>query len=130
MFPQRLKEARKNKKLTQDELARRVNTKKSTISNYETGYSSPSHDMLLDLANTLDISLDYLLGRTDVIDTVIERPTSPKSIPNQDFHFFDTEGVQFIARSQKNLSPKAYQKMQELAKKARELFEEDKDDKD
>lgn len=36
--------------------------------------------------------------------------------------------VQFIARSKKELSPKAFQKMMELAKKAKEMFDdEDKD---
>ncbi|WP_084245172.1 helix-turn-helix domain-containing protein [Planomicrobium okeanokoites] len=65
MLTVRLKSARKAKKLTQDDLAKKVNTTKATISNYENGYSTPSNDMLLLLANALDISTDYLLGRTD-----------------------------------------------------------------
>ncbi len=65
MLPQRLREMRKAKKLTQEELAKLVNTKKTTISNYETGYSTPSNEMLLDLANILDTSTDYLLGRPE-----------------------------------------------------------------
>ncbi|MBU8905562.1 helix-turn-helix domain-containing protein [Desertibacillus haloalkaliphilus] len=65
MLSQRLRQARKIRKLTQEELAKKVNTKKTTISNYETGYSSPSNDMLSDLANALSTSTDYLLGRSD-----------------------------------------------------------------
>jgi HTH-type transcriptional regulator, competence development regulator len=65
MLPQRLKEIRKKKKLTQEQLAKIVKTKKTTISNYETGYSSPSHEMLSDIADVLDVTTDYLLGRTD-----------------------------------------------------------------
>jgi transcriptional regulator with XRE-family HTH domain len=68
VLPQRLKEARKRKKLTQEELANLVNTKNKTISNYETGYSTPSNDMLDNLADVLDVSVDWLLGRTDVIN--------------------------------------------------------------
>ncbi|MGG0794567.1 helix-turn-helix domain-containing protein [Brevibacillus laterosporus] len=65
MLSQRLRNSRKAKKLTQEQLAHKVQTKKTTISNYETGYSTPSNEMLKDLANTLDVSVDYLLGRTD-----------------------------------------------------------------
>ncbi|PLR91108.1 helix-turn-helix domain-containing protein [Bacillus sp. T33-2] len=64
MIAQRLRLARKAKLLTQEQLATLVNTKKTTISNYETGYSSPSNEMLNDLADALEVSTDYLLGRT------------------------------------------------------------------
>lgn len=63
MLSVRLKSARKRKKLTQDELAKLVSTTKSTISNYENGHSTPSNDMLILLANALDTSTDFLLGR-------------------------------------------------------------------
>ncbi|WP_208586028.1 helix-turn-helix domain-containing protein [Gracilibacillus suaedae] len=65
MLAQRLRSARRNKKLTQEELASKLHTKKQTISNYETGYSSPSNEVLKEIANILDVSTDYLLGRTD-----------------------------------------------------------------
>jgi transcriptional regulator with XRE-family HTH domain len=65
MFAQRLRSARKAKKLTQEELATLVGTTKTTISNYETGYSTPSFEMLNELASVLDVTTDYLLGRSD-----------------------------------------------------------------
>lgn len=65
MLSKRLRQARNIKKLTQEELAKKVNAKKTTISNYETGYSSPSNEMLKDLADVLDVDTDYLLGRTN-----------------------------------------------------------------
>ena len=65
MLSQRLKEARRNRKLTQDELALKVNTTKSTISNYENGHSTPSNDMLVLLSDVLQITTDYLLGRSE-----------------------------------------------------------------
>lgn len=63
MLTQRLKEARKAQKLTQQELANKVNATKGTISNYENGHSTPSNEMLKDLANILRVTTDYLLGR-------------------------------------------------------------------
>ncbi|MCP3032596.1 helix-turn-helix domain-containing protein [Halobacillus sp. A1] len=65
MLSQRLKYSRKTKGLTQSELANKIKTTKSTVSNYENGYSTPSNEMLISLANALDVSVDYLLGRTD-----------------------------------------------------------------
>lgn len=65
MLSQRLKSARNRVKLTQEELAAKVNTTKSTISNYENGHSTPSNEMLVLLSEVLQITTDYLLGRTD-----------------------------------------------------------------
>ncbi|MCC2473563.1 helix-turn-helix transcriptional regulator [Bacillus pacificus] len=65
MLTQRLKETRKMRKLTQQGLADKVNTTKGTISNYENGHSTPSNEMLKDLANILGVTTDYLLGRND-----------------------------------------------------------------
>lgn len=70
MLTERLKQARKQKGFTQDELAKRLGTQKSTISNYETGYSKPSNEMLAALADMLDVSTDFLLGR---ISSSLER---------------------------------------------------------
>lgn len=65
MISQRIKSARKAKKLTQEQLATKVQTTKGTISNYENGHSSPSNEMIILLADVLDCTADYLLGRTD-----------------------------------------------------------------
>lgn len=62
MLEQRLKAARKAKKFTQDDLAKKIKTTKATISNYENGHSTPSNEMLVALAKVLDCSVDYLLG--------------------------------------------------------------------
>ncbi|MGG0663451.1 helix-turn-helix transcriptional regulator [Viridibacillus arvi] len=68
MISQRIKDARKAKKLTQEELALKVQTTKGTISNYENEYSTPSNEMIVLLADVLDVTADYLLGRTDFPD--------------------------------------------------------------
>lgn len=63
MFSKRLKYMRKQRKLSQEELANKINTTKSTISNYENEYSTPSNPVLVDLADALNTSTDFLLGR-------------------------------------------------------------------
>ena len=61
--PDRLIKLRKEKKLTQEDLARKVRTTKGTISNYENGHSTPPHETLVMLADVLDVTTDHLLGR-------------------------------------------------------------------
>jgi len=83
MFTVRLRSARKSRGLSQEDLARRVNTTKSTISNYENGYSTPSNEMLLKLADVLQTTTDYLLGRTDDPNPISENETDIKKILEQ-----------------------------------------------
>ena len=63
IFPDRLRCAREYRGLTQGELAQRAGMQPSAISHFETGGRKPSFDNLRLLADTLDVSTDYLLGR-------------------------------------------------------------------
>lgn len=65
MFPQRLRTAREYRGLSQGELAKRANLQPSAISHFETGTRKPSFDNLHLLADTLDVTTDYLLGRVE-----------------------------------------------------------------
>ena len=58
----RLKELRKDKKITQDDLAKALGVKRSTISAWENQTSSPSDELKLKLAVFFNVSLDYLMG--------------------------------------------------------------------
>ncbi|MDR4190073.1 XRE family transcriptional regulator [Bacillus pseudomycoides] len=78
MLTERLKEARKMRKLTQQGLADKVNATKGTISNYENGHSTPSNEMLKDLANILGVTTDYLLGRDDELGPSNQLPELTK----------------------------------------------------
>jgi transcriptional regulator with XRE-family HTH domain len=62
-FPDRLRCAREYRGLTQGELADRAKMQPSAISHFETGTRKPSFDNLRILADTLDVTTDYLLGR-------------------------------------------------------------------
>jgi len=85
MLSQRLRSARKYRGLTQEELAIKVKTTKATISNYENGHSSPHNEMLTFLADVLNVSTDYLLGRTD----------DPNTSDNKDIHRTEFENLFF-----------------------------------
>ena len=61
----RLKQARSIKDISQSELADRAGLQVSAISHFETNARKPSFDNLRRLADALDVTTDYLLGRVD-----------------------------------------------------------------
>ncbi|MXX05287.1 MAG: helix-turn-helix transcriptional regulator [Acidimicrobiia bacterium] len=63
IFLERLRAAREMRELSQSELAKRSGMQASAISHFETGARKPSFDNLRRLADALDVTTDYLLGR-------------------------------------------------------------------
>ncbi len=61
----RLKELRKLKKISQLKLAMDLNMNQNTISRYETGEREPGINELIKIADYFNVSLDYLLERTN-----------------------------------------------------------------
>ncbi|WP_432408424.1 helix-turn-helix domain-containing protein [Wukongibacter sp. M2B1] len=64
----RLKYLRSEKKITQRQLAKFLNLSSSTIAMYETGKRKPDCETLKGIADFFDVSTDYLLGRTDILN--------------------------------------------------------------
>lgn len=65
-FKDRLREIRMERGLTQQELGDKIGLHGMSISGYERGVKHPSFEALDNMADALDVSLDYLLGRSDV----------------------------------------------------------------
>ena len=66
-FGKRLSEVRKAKKLSQDEVGKMVGAHGAVIGRYERDEVKPSIDMATQLADALEVSLDYLVGATDTL---------------------------------------------------------------
>lgn len=64
-FGKRLKKLRLKKNLTQAELAKILKIGESTVSFYEANKREPDYEMLKRIADFFNVSVDYLLGRTD-----------------------------------------------------------------
>lgn len=64
-FANRIKELRKNKGYTQKELARLLNIGQTTVANYEQGTRVPDMEKLNNIADLFEVTLDYLLGRSE-----------------------------------------------------------------
>lgn len=76
----KIKELRKNKGLTQKELAILVNMGDTTIANYEKGFRTPKKNTLFKLANALSVTIDDLFPPIQKIDNAkheLKIPTSP-----------------------------------------------------
>ena len=63
VFPQRLKEIRIKRGLTQTELGEKVGVKQSTFTNWENGKREPNFEIVIKLADLLEVSVDWLFGR-------------------------------------------------------------------
>ncbi len=64
-FQERLLEQRTLHHLTQCQLASKLNITQPSYIRYENGSSEPSIDTLIRLADIFDVTVDYLIGRTD-----------------------------------------------------------------
>ena len=62
---ERLQMLREERGWKQSDMARRLWVSQSTYSGYETGKIQVPVDTLLKLADIYDVSMDYLMGRTD-----------------------------------------------------------------
>lgn len=64
-FGDKLKELRTERNMTQEDLAKRLDIVKATVSGYETSQTYPSIEVLLKLCDIFDVTSDYLLGRSE-----------------------------------------------------------------
>ncbi len=61
----RLKELRLNNNVMQKEMSETIGIAPRTLRGYEGGTREPNIDKLIEIADYFDVSLDYLVGRSD-----------------------------------------------------------------
>ena len=89
MLNENMKALRKNKGLTQEELANRLNVVRQTVSKWEKGLSVPDAEMLQKIADVLESDVSQLLGapiqqneNTDVIAEQLSRINEQLAVKN------------------------------------------------
>jgi transcriptional regulator with XRE-family HTH domain len=60
----RIKKCRQDNKLSQEELAQKLDMKRSNVANYEAGRVVPPGSALLEMSEIFNVTTDYLLGST------------------------------------------------------------------
>ena len=72
-FNENLKEARLKSGLSQKDVAENIGVAKSTYSLYESGSREPNVNTIKKIADFFNVSVDYLLGRTDDKDPKFDK---------------------------------------------------------
>tara|TARA_B110000027_G_C16019672_1_gene255768 strand:+ start:306 stop:638 length:333 start_codon:yes stop_codon:yes gene_type:complete len=78
---------RKAKKWSQEELAKKVNSSRVMIGNYERNSNTPSIDIILKIAKVFDVSIDYLAGEgqfSTYNKEVLKRIEDIEDLPDED----------------------------------------------
>jgi len=85
-FASRLIALRKEKKLAQNELAKSVGIHPNVLGRYEREEANPSIDMAVKLAEALDVSVDYLVGKTDIKldNSILNKIIDIQKLPDSD----------------------------------------------
>ena len=84
MSTNRIKDLREDRDLRQTDVAEATGIDQRTLSNYETGKTNPDSFALIRLADFFNVSIDYLLGRTnlrkDTADDVLRELQAARSM--------------------------------------------------
>jgi transcriptional regulator with XRE-family HTH domain len=66
MIGDRIRNLREDKRMSQLELAKALNISNTTLSQYENNQRTPSDEIKIKIANYFNVSIDYLLGQTNI----------------------------------------------------------------
>lgn len=83
-FAERLKSLRTGKCLSQADFAKQIKLSKSSVNMYERGEREPGLETLERIADYFNVDMDYLLGKSEVVNKsqwTIQRPSAPNIIP-------------------------------------------------
>ena len=85
-FGKTISAERKKKGFSQEELAKMVGTISVTIGRYERDEIKPSIDIATKIADALEVSLDYLTGKTnfELDNSIIKRVVEIQNLPDED----------------------------------------------
>lgn len=70
MFNKRLRDIRMKRGFTQQKLADTLNIALRSYQCYETGTRRPSYELLIQIGDILHVSIDFLLGRDDFLQSL------------------------------------------------------------
>ncbi len=110
LLGKRLKDLRKEKGLTQQELGNLINVTKVSICCYENGTRMPTIDTLLELGKVFGVNIDYFLGHDQVVNK-----------NNQEFFYLAEEEIIILEELRKHEN--LYEKLIDDPKRTIELID-------
>lgn len=118
----RLKREREKRGWSQKYVAKKIGITNTVLSNYERDYRDPDTETLKKLADLYEVSIDYLLGRTDEKKNSIEEKID-KALQLRDgekIYFYDMEGLSDEDIEMLKKQIELYREMSEKRKKEKE----------
>lgn len=133
IFANRLKSERESKGWTQEQFAEIIGVSNGTVSGYERNYREPDFDTLIKIARQLNVSIDYLLGYSDIRNPYIVTTDSQNDSILKDFNQFINSNelvariVELIIHSNKIKTRKEENFILNIIKEYIETLENDKE---
>lgn len=97
---EKIQSLRKEKQLSQEELAEKLDISRQSVSKWESGIAMPEIDKLIMLSEIFEVTTDYLLKSDESFHTVPSKPSNFKEIStnrNQEEIFTNEEKKMFIS---------------------------------
>lgn len=107
-FSERLKELRKAKNVTLDDMSRDLNVTKSTLSRYENNKIEPKMFVLKKISDYFNVSLDFMAGKTDEprpADIIKKALSDDPELANFWDKLSKREDLQLLFKQTKDMSP-------------------------
>lgn len=103
-YGDRIAQLREKKAMTQEDLASKLGISRASLSHYETSRREPDYETINKIATFFNVSVDYLLGRTEHPNMVLEVDVRQfvESLELSDEHILNTFALTIDGRT---LSP-------------------------
>ena len=110
-FSERFKELRQSRKLSQQELADKLNTSKSSVNMYERGEREPGIEMLETIADFFNVDMDYLLGKASIVNKTLANAENVIKLSGTDEHTNLTSSEEALLSNYRQLNPDGQKKV-------------------
>lgn len=110
-FSERFKELRQSRKLSQQELADKLNTSKSSVNMYERGEREPGIEMLETIADFFNVDMDYLLGKASIVNKTLANAENVIKMSGTDKQTNLTSSEEALLSNYRQLNPDGQKKV-------------------
>ena len=110
-FSERFKELRQSRKLSQQELADKLNTSKSSVNMYERGEREPGIEMLETIADFFNVDMDYLLGKASIVNKTLANAENVIKLSGTDEQTNLTSSEEALLSNYRQLNPDGQKKV-------------------
>lgn len=105
-FAERLKTLRKQVKLTQAQIAEKLDISQQAYASWERGAKKPTQENLVKIAQILNVSVDYLVGNSENTEDELDNiellfRMNSKGLTNQEKEIFKKELIEFMEERKK-----------------------------